>query len=89
MGRLCSPSWSCLALGVVALQEEDGKRIGKSVAKIADMEVATQHGDDLCGVLESIYADEVWVVATCKVPDCACLDFWWPLRYHQNVANVQ
>ena len=37
------------------------------------MKVATMHGDNLGGVLKSIDADEVWIVAAINVTDSAIL----------------
>ena len=44
------------------------------------VKVATQHGDKLSGILESLDANEIWVVASSNVPDSASLYCLWPFK---------
>lgn len=58
------PFFSHHCMCVIALEDEDEVWISEVRAKIADIKVATKHGNDLCGIVKSIDADEVWVVAS-------------------------
>ena len=43
-----------------------------------------EYGDKLCGILQSIYADEVWVVRTGGVPEVQGWTSCCHSRYHQH-----
>ena len=53
------------------------------------MQVTAQHRDDLCCILEGIYADEVQVIATGDVRDGLSLDLQWPFKVPPDEAKMQ
>ena len=59
--------------------------INKAGTEFVGMKVATQHGYDLHGILETINIDEVQVFVVGEVPNQVCLDH---SGYHQRVAKA-
>ena len=52
------------------------------------MKVTTKYGDEPCGILESIDADEVWVVTAGSVMDGASLILLCPFKISPEGIKV-